>query len=81
MFEFLAFAEGGMNKGVQIPELKLEGGRDACLAGDLSQRLHNVQGMLDVSLVVVGQVVDEQAREIKLIHKQEHKFKVSSGSV
>ena len=57
-----------------MPELELERTADSGLFIDFTQFINDVECMIHVALMVVGQVVSEQAVEIKVVHENSPRF-------
>jgi hypothetical protein len=55
-----------VNEGVQIAELKLEGGTNPAGPGDGGDLPNDSSAVLHLSLVIVGEIQDKQVLEVEI---------------
>ena len=67
MLDILPVVVIRMNEGIELPELKLECAQNTTLLIDLAYGIDDIQAMIQVTLMVVCQIVDKQIFEIELV--------------
>ncbi len=68
VLDVLAVPKSRVDEMGQVAELELERGAHAVFPGDAAHALDNVEAVVQVALVIVGQVVDKQVLEKEVSH-------------